>query len=356
MDVDTIKPIQSFEITPELLEFNTGNDTRNIRIKHFLCLRHTLPKTRLSQSILYENVSCRRQLSMKLDSMKKDRFRNAQVLDSNMRAFKQTQDRKKHKWKRVDEIRLSSMNLPLVHLNSESDRPKSGKVMYRMNEFNPEGDKPEVPSPILPKMNLTIRREQTEIITHKEKTFMTKFPELIEYDQKLIDKYNKYCGKHLLEQGGSCRDSRFHRFIDSLSPAKVDSEDYPVENLKSMSRLYRYAIREDKGRQTPRSARLVPKSHQQNLKQEVAKRFEEIKSRETTFYLDDSEAETPRPPVRQKQTGRFQNRGEYILERYKSDAVIYLGKKKRQVHEDIPEATEEHEVASDTAEHNYNIE
>ena len=341
-----IKPIESFEITPELLEFNTGNDTRNIGIKHFLCLRHTLPKTQLSKVILYENVSSRRQLSMKLESMKKDRFRNAQVLDSNMRAFKQTQERKKHKWKRLDEIRLSSMNFPCVNLSSESERPTSGKVMYRMNEFNPEGEKTEFPSPVLPKMNLSIRREQTEIITHREKTFMTKFPEIIEYDQKLIDKYNKYCGKHLLEDGGSGRDVRFHRFINSLSPAKVDSEDYPVENLKSMSRLYKYAVRDDRDRQTPRSARIVPKSHQHNLKLEIAKRFEEIKSRENTFYADDTdesevEEKVKKKPVCTKQTGRYQNRGEYILETYKSDAVIYLNKKKRKVHTDIPEGPEE---------------
>lgn len=341
-----IKPIQSFEITPELLEFNTGNDTRNIGIKHFLCLRHILPKTRLSQAILYENVSYRRQLGMKLESMKKDRFRNAQVLDSNMRAFKQTQERKKQKWKRLDEIRLANMNFPCMNYRSESERPKSGKVMYRMNEFHPEGEKSETMSPILPKMNLTIRREQTEIMTHREKTFMTKFPEIIEYDQKLIDKYNSYCGKHLLEAGGSGRDCRFHRFMDSLSPAVVDSEDYPVENLKSMSRLYKYAPRDSKDRQTPRSARLVPKSHQQNLKLEVAKRFDDIKSRESTFYFDDAELEDTDKPKSKKQTGRFQTRGEYILETYKSDAVIYLNKKKRQKPDDIPE---EMETASDTA-------
>lgn len=346
MAIETeITPIQSFEITPETLEFTTGADTRNIGIKHFLCLRRTLPKTRLSQAILYENVSYRRQLAMKMDSMRKDRLRNAQVLDSNMRAFRQTQKRKQQKWKRVDEIRLSNMNLPCVHLKSEEERPKSCKIMYRMSEFKPEGDKSDLPSPVLPKMNLTVRREQTEIITHREKTFMTRFPEIIHIDQALLDRHNNYCGKHLLEDGGSGLDGRFSRFVDSLSPAKVDAEDYPIENLKSYSRLHKYdSIKDD--RQTPRAARVVPKSHQQNLKDEVVKRFDAIKSRESTFYNDETEPLTDRSQklgALLKQTGRFQKRGEYILETYKTDDVIYLKKHRMQDQEGIPEDPEESE-------------
>lgn len=337
-----IKPIKSFEITPEFLEFTTGADTRNIGIKHFLCLRRTLPKTRLSQAILYENVSYRRQLAMKMESMRKDRLRNAQVLDSNMRAFRQTQKRKQQKWKRLDEIRLSNMNLPCVHLKSEEERPKSCRIMYRMNEFKPEGERPELPAPVLPKMNLTVRREMTEIITHRDKTFMTRFPEIINIDQGLLDRHNNYCGKHLIENGGSMHDGRFSRFVGSLSPAQVDAEDYPVENLKSYSRLHKYDTSRD-DRLTPRSSKLVPKSHQQNLKEEVAKRFEAIKSRENTFYSEDglSTDRSQKLEMLLKQTGRFQKKGEYLLETYKTDDVIYLSKHRRQNQEDIPEAEEE---------------
>ncbi|XP_052784974.1 uncharacterized protein LOC128220567 [Mya arenaria] len=335
-----IKPIERFEITPETLEFTTGADTRNIGIKHFLCLRRTLPKTRLSQAILYENVSYRRQLDMKMTSMRQDRLRNAQVLDSNMRAFRQAQKRKQQKWKRLDEVRLSNMNFPCVHMSNESERPKSCKIMYRMSEFKPEGEKAETPSPILPKMNLTVLREQTEIITHREKTFMTKFPEIIEYDQKLIDRYNNYCGKKFLEDGGSGRDARFHRFIKSLSPAVVSLDDYPHENVKSLSRLFKYATKDDRDRQTPRSARLVPKSHQQNMKHDVARRFDAIKSRESTFYSDDSDPVTERLMKTEaaiKHAERFQRTGEYLLETYRSDDVIQLSKHRRQDHDDIPE-------------------
>ena len=331
---DAVTGAEQFEITPELLEFTTGADTRNIGIKHFLCLRRTLPKTRLSQAILYENVSYRRQLGMKMDSMRKDRLRNAQVLESNMRAFRQTQKRKQEKWRRVDEIRLSSMNLPCVHLGNESERPQSCKIMYRISEFKPEGEKAETPAPILPKMNLTVIREQTEIITHREKTFMTKFPEIIEYDQKLIDQYNNYCGKKLLEDGGSGRDARFNRFINSLSPAKVDPEDYPHENVKTISRLYKYSTKEDRDRQTPRSSRLLPKSHQLNLKLEVTRRFDAIKSRESTFYSDDSDPAVERlvkTEAALKNAERFQRKGDYMLETYRSDDVIQLGRKRDDV-------------------------
>ena len=346
MAIETeIQPIQSFEITPETLEFTTGADTRNISIKHSLCLRRTLPKTRLSQAILYENVSYTRQLSMKMESMKRDRMRNAQVLDSNRRAFQQAQKRKQNKWKKLDEIRLSNMNLPCVNLGSETERPKSCKIMYRMAEFKPEGEKPEPMKPVLPKMNLSVRREQTEIITHREKTFMTKFPEVIEIDPKLLNRHNSYCGKELLEDGGSGRDARFYRFVNALSPAKVDSADYPIENLKSYSRLYRYSNKD--GRMTPRSAKLVPKSQQENLKADVARRFQAIKSRENTMFsdtfVDDDSASSIllRSGRRPKQTGRFQKRGEYILETYKSDDVIYLGKHRQQLHDDIPEVADE---------------
>lgn len=344
MEVHTdITPIKSFEITPETLEFTTGADTRNIGIKHFLCLRRTLPKTRLSQAILYENVSYRRQLAMKMESMHTDRIRNAQVLESNMRAFRQTQKRKQQKWKRVDEIRLSNMNLPCIHLKSEAERPKSSKIMYRMSEFKPDGERPEGPAPVLPKMNLTVRREQTEIITHREKTFMTRFPEIINIDQALLDRHNGYCGKKLLQAGGSEQDVRFSRFVGALSPAKIDADDYPIENLKSYSRLHKYGTTKGE-RHTPRSARIVPKSHQQNIKDEVAKRFDAIKSRESTFYSDDTES-PQKTSAQPKQTGRFQKRGEYILETYKTDDVIYLSKHRKQGREGIPEVTEEREKA-----------
>lgn len=347
MAVETsIQPIQNFEITPETLEFTTGADTRNIEIKHFLCLRQTLPKTRLSQTILYENVSYDRQLRMKMKSMQKDRLRNAQVLESNMRAFQHIQKKKQQKWKRLDEVRLSNMNLPCVNLASENDRPKSCRIMYRMSEFKPEGEKTDHLAPVLPKMNLTVIREQTEIITHREKTFMTRFPEIIEIDPKLLDRHNNYCGKRLLEEGGSGRDIRFNMFMNSLSPVIVKEDDYPIENLKSMSRLHKYTVKT--GRSATRSARQKPKSHHQNIKDEVAKRFNAIKSRENTFCLGETNNTANRYQKMGsliKQTNRFQKRGEYILETYKSEDIIYLsGKQKKKEHEDIPEASETSDV------------
>ena len=339
-----IKPIQNFEITPETLEFTTGADTRNIGIKHNLCLRRSLPKTRLSQAILYENVSYERQLAMKMNTMKVDRSRNIAVLDSNVRAFKQAQKKKQHNWKRLDEVRLQNMNLPVVNLSSENDRPKSCKIMYRMNEFKPEGERAEVPTPVLPKMNLTVHREQTEIITHRDKTFMTRFPEVIEIDPKLLDRHNNYCGKSLLE-GGSGRDKRFHKFLSVLSPAKVESDDYHIENLMSKSRLSKYAPRD--GRSSPKTFKIKPKSHQQNLKEDVAKRFQAIISRESsalsdtmTDDFDTASSLYLRYGIRPRQQGRYQKRGEYLLETYKSDDVIQL-QKGRKMQERIPEETEQ---------------
>lgn len=338
-----IKPIQNFEITPETLEFTTGADTRNIGIKHNLCLRRSLPKTRLRQAILYENVSYERQLSMKMNSIKQDRSRNVAVLDSNVRAFKQIQKKKQQKWKRLDEVRLSNMALPVKTWPSENDRPKSCKIMYRMNEFKPEGEKPELPTPVLPKMNLTVHREQTEIVSHRDKTFMTRFPELIVIDPKLLDRHNNYCGKSLLE-GGSGRDDRFHRVLNVLSPAIVDEEDYPIENMMSKSRLSKYAPKDE--RSSPKTFKIKPKSHQQNLKEDVAKRFQAIISRESSTLSDSmyDESDTAssiylRYGIRPRQSGRYQKRGEYLLETYKSDDVIQL-QKNRKMQERIPEENE----------------
>ena len=338
-----IKAIKNFEITPETLEFTTGADTRNIGIKHNLCLRRSLPKTRLSQAILYENVSYERQLAMKMNTIKVDRSRNIAVLDSNVRAFKQTQKKKQHKWKRLDEERLQNMNLPVVNLSSESERPKSCKIMYRMNEFKPEGERADVPTPVLPKMNLTVHREQTEIITHRDKTFMTRFPEVIEIDPKLLDRHNNYCGKSLLE-GGSRIDKRFHKFMKVLSPAVVDAGDYHVENMMSKSRLSKYAPREEGS--SPRTFKVVPKSHQQNLKDDVAKRFQAIISRECSSvsdsFTDDFDTASSvylRYGVRPRQQGRYQKRGDYLLETYKSDDVIQL-QKGRKIEDKIPEEAE----------------
>ncbi|KAK3789650.1 hypothetical protein RRG08_017339, partial [Elysia crispata] len=39
--------------------------TRNIKMKQYLCVKHALPKTRLTNTILYENVSHGRHLEMK---------------------------------------------------------------------------------------------------------------------------------------------------------------------------------------------------------------------------------------------------------------------------------------------------
>lgn len=335
-----IKPVQNFEITPEILEFTTGADTRNIGIKHNLCLRQSLPKTRLSQAILYENVSYARQLRMKMDSLRQDRSRNIAVLDSNVRAFMQSQKKKQQKWKRLDEVRLANMTLPVVNLASESERPKSCKILYRMNEFRPEGEKQEHPTPVLPKMNLTVHREQTEIISHRDKTFMTRFPELIEIDPTLLEKHNRYCGKALLE-GGSGRDNRFHKFLSALSPAIVEEEDYPVENMMSKSRLSKYAPKDE--RSSPKPFRTKPKSHQQSLKDDVARRFQAIISRENSTISEDSDLSSNlylRYGIKPKQQGRFQKRGDYLLETYKSDDVIQL-QKGRKMHQDrIPEENE----------------
>lgn len=246
----SVTPTQNFEVCPETFEFTQGSGTRNIKIKSYLCLRHVLPKTNLNQAILQQNKSTQRQLGMKLKGLSSSRQSTAGGYEQSQRNFQLHQDKKQRKWKREDEVRLSNMNLP--QLSDRAHRPKSMKVVYRMPEYsinNAASDKDggmteSLDTPRLPKMQVKLRREQTEIVTHKDRTFMTKLPEVREVEPGVLERHNTFCGSSLMTDGVPAQDERFRNLQKLLNPTFLKKWDlYPIENVYAKSRQSKYAVK-----------------------------------------------------------------------------------------------------------------
>ncbi|XP_062583090.1 uncharacterized protein LOC134244860 [Saccostrea cucullata] len=238
-------PIQELEISPETLAFTQGKDAKNIKIKQFLCVRNVIPKTNLYQAILLENRSQDRHLQITLSSLSARQLKHANSFDLTARTFMAMQERKQKKWKREDELRLSSMNLPSLQ-GSENLTPCLD-VMYHMPEYSvrarPARSKSrEKEKSKFPKMPYSIRREQTEIATYNDKTYMTKLPEMVEVDQDALQHYDMYRGKKYLNAGATKSDERFKHLTETLKPAHLkDLDKYPLENATSKSRLSKYS-------------------------------------------------------------------------------------------------------------------
>lgn len=238
-------PIQELDISPDSLVFTQGKDAKNIKIKQFLCVRDVIPKTNLYQAILLENRSQDRHLQRTLSSLSTRQLKHANSFDLTARTFMAMQERKQKKWKREDEMRLSSMNLP--SLQGSDNLSPSLDVMYHMPEYStkskPKRSKSrEKDKTKFPKMPYSIRREQTEIVTYNEKTYMTKLPEMVEVDQNALQHYDVYRGKKFLSAGATKTDDRFKHLTDTLNPAHLkDLDKYPLENATSKSRLSKYS-------------------------------------------------------------------------------------------------------------------
>ncbi|KAL8579367.1 hypothetical protein ACOMHN_026732 [Nucella lapillus] len=254
---DEVVPGERVKLTHEKVDIRP---TKNIKMKQHLCVKHALPKTRLTNAILYENVSQGRHLDMKLAVLQHDKHKSSFSMDLNKRAFVAQQDRKRHKWKREDEVRIAAMNLP--SFSPVGDKPSSTvpgrktamgssslrghrrpsvETIYHMsgNEGRAESAADTGRKPLLPMMK--IRRERTEIVSHQDKVFVTKLPSVVEVDQHKLNVHNAYRGKSLLDRGVPSRDDRFRRLHTTLSPAILTEEDqYPSENMTTKSRFSKY--------------------------------------------------------------------------------------------------------------------
>lgn len=241
---EEVEPIQSFEISPETLTFTQGEGTRNTKIKQYLCVRPMMPKSGLYQAILHENISQDRHLERLLDGLNSRQMKTANSMDLTQRTFLARQEKKQKKWKREDEVRLYGMNFPSIAARTPTERPQSMQAVYRMPEYSAR-PKPEVDEKLkssLPEMPYTLRREQTEIVLHRDRTFITRLPGVREVNPKGLERHNTYCGLSFLKTGTPSQDTRFKRLEFQLEPAELgDVDQYPIENLTSKSRLSKYS-------------------------------------------------------------------------------------------------------------------
>lgn len=210
-------------------------EVRTIRASEYLSVKHALPKTNVTNVILYENTSQDRHLDMLLSHIKHRKERTANICESQMRAFLLGQEKKLAKWKRDDEVRLNAMNLPhLERGGSGSGRPHSMMILYRNADYqtmvSPRESNGRAKQPTLPPL-VAVRREQTEIIAHKEKTFITKLPTKCTVNPLALQHHVTYCGAKNLKRNVASQDTRFQKLSRSLenstsTEAKTDRVDY----------------------------------------------------------------------------------------------------------------------------------
>ncbi|OWF37804.1 uncharacterized protein LOC110467019 [Mizuhopecten yessoensis] len=264
---------QQFDISADGFSYIQGADTKNIKIKQYLCVRDSLPKTALSHVILNENMSQDRQLERTMSDLTLRQLKQSNANDLTQRTFVAVQDRKQKKWKRDDETRLSNMNFPMFSVPEER-RPKEMDVVYRLPDYRVKTSRgPRLKSasagigngfgtgtgngngngtgsgynittstPRQVKMPFGISKETTEIITHNDKTFMNKLPEVEVIDHDALKHYDTYRGKTMLESGTPSQDMRFKRLENLLNPVFLkQSDQYNEQNVKSKSRLSKYS-------------------------------------------------------------------------------------------------------------------
>ena len=321
-----IQPIQNFEISPESLSFTQGKDARTSQSKQFLCVRHAIPKTNLYQTILLENRSHDRMLEKSLSNLSIRKLKCSNSLDLTARTFMTMQERKQKKWKREDEMRLSSMNLPTFHIID--DRPASADVMYHMPDYVTREKKPQKkqmpkrpPVRAKPKMPYNIRREQTEIIAYKGKTLMTRLPEVVEVDQDALKHYDQYRGKRFLYRGVTKKDDRFDKLQRILDPAKLDRVDMtPSENVVCKSRLAKYSpfvTGSDDGLQKRQHTMPLSNSEENSL-------YSKWMLTQPASTSDCAESELTQREVRFEQYRDPKKKSDHILDQFKSKDVKKL--------------------------------
>lgn len=193
---------------------------RAVRANEYLSVRHALPKTNISNVILYENTSQERHLVRQLSSLTLRRERQKNVLDLQRRAFVQKQTRKQKKWKREDEFSLNNMNLPSLDKKAEK-RPTSMHIMYRNPDYELKSKSKDRTNGKLPPL-MEVKREKTEIIFHKDKTFITRVPMSFALNKETFKHHVKYCGQKYLTKGKAAQDDRFQKLNSSLNPTFGD--------------------------------------------------------------------------------------------------------------------------------------
>lgn len=143
------------------------------------------------------------------------------VHELSRRNFLDVQMRKQRKWKLEDETRRSSMKLPSISA-AESLRPSSMMVLYHSPTYKGQSDLEDGhTSGMLPYM--VLRKERTEILYHRNKSFITHFPTTILEDEKKLKKYKNFVNAKI-SAPTALADDRFKELKYALSPRITSSK------------------------------------------------------------------------------------------------------------------------------------
>ena len=195
---------------------------RTIRAAEHLSVKDALPKTFISHTIIHENPSQGRLLSLELDRINHRKSNYLSTHEISRRTFLERQTRSERKWKSQDELRISQMNFPTLRASALTRQP-SVEVIYRSPRYN-DGEAKSADA-LLPYMHL--RRERTEFIRHGGVISSTRLPTVIEIDSYKLQRYNTFCGQDFkrIKTRKVQRDKKFVNLMSSLCPLKHELDD-----------------------------------------------------------------------------------------------------------------------------------
>lgn len=163
---------------------------------------------------------------MELQRIKHRSKQYSNVYEISRRTFLDRQSRKQRKWKQQDEMRISSMNFPMVRASAVEGRA-SVEIMYTSPRYKDTDNSQFNGKPLLPYMIL--RRERTEFIRRHKKISLTKLPDVIQTNMYKLQRYNTYCGDDMqkIHSNEKKLDKRFASLTDALSPNKDPPKEEP---------------------------------------------------------------------------------------------------------------------------------
>ena len=197
-------------------------------------MKHMFPKTKISHVILHENTSQQRHLTMVLSRLNHRQERIGNTYTMSIKNFSDKQKQKHGKWKREDEMRTLGMNLPHIPPPGMmgDKRLDSAQTLYRSPTYLDNGTEASMRREntiILPYMS--IEREHIKYLTHKQNTFVTRLPTIINVDEQKLGKYKRFCNTSINDAGNILKDQRYRKLAKILTPTTSVSLRKTVNHL-----------------------------------------------------------------------------------------------------------------------------
>ncbi|KAF6040766.1 hypothetical protein EB796_000930 [Bugula neritina] len=195
----------------------TGETSYAARNK-MLPYKSPVPRTKLTKTLLTDNVNDERKLQVYLERLLRDRRKQSAKMRQQLTAFENHQDSKKRLWSRRDELQLSRLNLPQIQLGKTTLKSVTLEEIYR----KPKNLKTaEFTVPLLPVM---VGEDMQKIVEYNKQIFITRLPTVERLTTRQMRRYNGYKGSRLLEDKKALQDKRFKRLSDALSERKSATE------------------------------------------------------------------------------------------------------------------------------------